>query len=261
MTTQDRIKNLINRISKEAKDDTETLNVLPYSADLSGDFPSDEEWSEFCEFLVECGRENDLALRFSTEYKNAQFSRDVGAEIVMLQSDMVHNEIWAAVGAYTTGLFNFSELDLIPASAYHRHVRSGLKDEFAAMRFLHWCGCNVNAFDEDGMTALHYVSKLLVDPGSNPRAVKWLIEHGADVNARNNLGETPMDFLAGSEKWTSEIQQAFGLLYHAGSDPLKKMENGKCAIDYMEDHQLAKHSMQREEMIDFFRDQDDDDDS
>lgn len=49
-------------------------------------------------------------------------------------------------------------------------------------------GANINAANRIGFTPLHYAAQNVY-----PRAVIALIERGADINARTNNGETPLD--------------------------------------------------------------------
>ena len=46
---------------------------------------------------------------------------------------------------------------------------------------------NVDERDADGWTVLHYACK-----GGHAHVVEWLLGLGADVNARNNYGSTPL---------------------------------------------------------------------
>jgi ankyrin repeat protein len=50
-------------------------------------------------------------------------------------------------------------------------------------------GADVNAKDEDGVTPLHEAAF-----GGYKEIAELLIAKGADVNAKNNGGETPLDF-------------------------------------------------------------------
>ncbi len=60
-----------------------------------------------------------------------------------------------------------------------------------AVRFLLERGAHVNAVDEDGNTALHYV----VDKGFDG-VVELLVEHGADLDIANRRGQTPYAIVA-----------------------------------------------------------------
>lgn len=50
-------------------------------------------------------------------------------------------------------------------------------------------GARINAKDKDGKTALHYA----VIHGSRPQIVQCLVDHGANRTAKDKLGRTPLD--------------------------------------------------------------------
>ena len=75
-----------------------------------------------------------------------------------------------------------------PAFQAQMHDEAGTRD---TVRFLLDRGAHVNAVDEDGNTALHYV----VDKGFD-RVVELLVEHGADLDVVNRRGQTPYAIVA-----------------------------------------------------------------
>ena len=75
-----------------------------------------------------------------------------------------------------------------PAFQAQMHDEAGTRD---AVRFLLDEGAYVNAVDEDGNTALHYV----VDKGFDG-VVELLVEHGADLDIANRRGQTPYAIVA-----------------------------------------------------------------
>ena len=71
-------------------------------------------------------------------------------------------------------------------------------------------GTDVNAVDEDGNTALHYV----VDKGF-PSVVAFLTERGADVNATNRRGQTPLArFARRRPEVSADATETIGDLLH-----------------------------------------------
>ncbi len=79
-----------------------------------------------------------------------------------------------------------------------------------AVRVAVEAGTDVNAVDEDGNTALHYV----VDKGF-PSVVAFLTEHGADVNVENGRGQTPLGrFARRRPEVSAEATRATGDLLH-----------------------------------------------
>ena len=75
-----------------------------------------------------------------------------------------------------------------PAFQAQMYDEAGTLD---AVRFLLDRGAFVNAVDEDGNTALHYV----VDKGFDG-VVELLVEHGADLDIANRRGQTPWAIVA-----------------------------------------------------------------
>ena len=85
-------------------------------------------------------------------------------------------------------------------------------------------GCDINARRTDqGRTLLH---------GSANRgavkAVRWLLEHGADPNSLDDVGRTPLSVCAERNTATAAIE----LLVSAGADPRALDAAGKTALDY-----------------------------
>ena len=72
-------------------------------------------------------------------------------------------------------------------------------------------GFEINAFDELGMTALHYAAK-----NEHYEVAAYLIEHGAEVNAHHEptIGNTPLGAIAGN----CSLAMA-QILVDAGADP------------------------------------------
>lgn len=79
------------------------------------------------------------------------------------------------------------------------------------VRLLLHLGADVNAFDEIGMTALHYAAA-----GEHLRVIELLLDNGAQVNARHEptFSDTPLAHVAA----TCSLELA-RLLVNAGADP------------------------------------------
>ena len=85
-------------------------------------------------------------------------------------------------------------------------------------------GADVNAEDKDGLTPLMHAAKY----NSNPEVLRTLIGAGADVNAKNKDGLTPLMLAAGNNP-NPEVLKA---LLEAGADAKAKNNEGKTAFDY-----------------------------
>ncbi len=59
-------------------------------------------------------------------------------------------------------------------------------------------GANPNATDDKGQTPLHFIAQ----KGVGKNQVQLLIEHGADPNARDDSGQTPLDYAKKAKRQT-----------------------------------------------------------
>jgi ankyrin repeat protein len=71
-------------------------------------------------------------------------------------------------------------------------------------------GADVNALDRWGKTPLHIAAMI-----GREDAAKLLIDNGADINAKDNYGYTPLHEAAGNSRWASGVAR---LLISAGAD-------------------------------------------
>ena len=76
-------------------------------------------------------------------------------------------------------------------------------------------GADVNIKDNDGDTPLHYAAS-----GGHLDVVKFLVENGADVNAKDKYGRTPLDVAKPKVRWVLE-----DLIKRVGESPVQKPIN------------------------------------
>ena len=207
-------------------DPASNFKMLLYYADLDDNFASDEAWGDVCEFAAafdaEHGISDEFTLRYMELFQQKGFDDATGAMLY----DLRDNKIFAALGLHKHGIAK--NLPFIAASAFNKSQYQGLKDEFAVVRFLVWSGYDINAPDgEQGMTALHYFASINQAPGTHPRAVRWLLEHGADVNAVNANGDTALTRLCGNQVWNSAYTKTFEALLAGRSNPFHESSDGK----------------------------------
>jgi len=93
-------------------------------------------------------------------------------------------------------------------------------------------GAEVNARNNGGTTPLMIAAGF----SSTPEIVSLLVEKGAEVEARTNFGWTPLIFSAGA----STTPEIVTLLLEKGADALAKSKAGKKAIDHAEENDKLK---------------------
>jgi ankyrin repeat protein len=108
-----------------------------------------------------------------------------------------------------------------PSRAEREMFGAVLKGNIATVKQYLDNGVNVNAKSEPGLTSLHCAVNEDFK-GSHRELVKLLIDKGADVNARDDILDTPLH--GASNKETAEI------LIKAGADVNAKNINGKAIL-------------------------------
>ena len=79
-------------------------------------------------------------------------------------------------------------------------VKAAMENDLEEARKLTGAGADLNAADNKGMTALHYASRL-----GNLALVRFLLEKGARLEAKNRSGATPLHCACGSRLPSMEL--------------------------------------------------------
>ncbi|WP_421841366.1 ankyrin repeat domain-containing protein [Mycobacterium sp.] len=87
-------------------------------------------------------------------------------------------------------------------------------------------GADVNASDDAGSTPLHFAAK-----GESHEAVRLLLDAGADANARNDKGETPL--YNAVRNTTPAALNIMRLLHESGADPTIETAKGGSALRFV----------------------------
>ena len=102
----------------------------------------------------------------------------------------------------------------------HLHIAALMNDSNSA-RWLIANGAEVNAKDEDGVTPLHRTTEI-----NATETAALLLKNGADVNAKNNAGSTPLHFAA-----LENATETAALLLKNGAEVNAKSSNGWTPLD------------------------------
>lgn len=92
-------------------------------------------------------------------------------------------------------------------------------------------GCDLNVKYENGMTALHMAAL----PGASPEITAVLIDNGADVDAKNVVGETPLITAA-----RNNSLKTAKVLIEKGADVNARKNNGWTALVHALRHDFTE---------------------
>ena len=87
-------------------------------------------------------------------------------------------------------------------------------------------GADVNATDDEGFTPLHFAAQ-----DDSEEVVQLLLDAGADVNVVNNKGETPL--YKAVRNTTSGAVPITRLLLEHGADPDAQLSNGSSPLSFV----------------------------
>lgn len=213
------------------------------SAELAPIFKDPANWAELCEFAIEVDKEHGFSNAYQHSFRMGESAR----------SALEDNYIFAAIAAVKVGAHKSAPV--VAWAASNKHSFPGLTDgrvsEIAVMRFLQWAGADVSMAEENaGMSPLHYMAQVNYGQASHPGAVRWLLNCGAEPNAKNANGDTPMTFLCGVESWSDAQRETFLMLLKAGCNPLDAANDGSTPMSMLRLTQGMRHDPDRQALID-----------
>lgn len=100
-----------------------------------------------------------------------------------------------------------------------------LYSNFEAVQSIVLSGFNVNAKDNKGNTALHYALNKDMYSQDDKEIIKFLINAGADVLAKNSNGNTPSNMI--KDNTTVELEQNHNNQYNQNNNYTNKPKNNR----------------------------------
>jgi ankyrin repeat protein len=79
---------------------------------------------------------------------------------------------------------------------FHAASRDYPENRVETMQLLFDYGAKINVSDSSGDTLLHFACSTW-----HPDSVKWLVDHGAIINAKNRGGQTPLQLCQQVRNW------------------------------------------------------------
>jgi ankyrin repeat protein len=95
-----------------------------------------------------------------------------------------------------------------------------------AIRLLLEYNADVNSQDIEGRTALHHAIRCTIFKADRPQIARLLLKHGANVNARDNIQQTPSHLVSERE----DLLDVLRILLEHGADSDAEDEEGKTPL-------------------------------
>ena len=223
------------------------LEVAMCQLDLHEKTQSTERWAFVCEAMSRegraCGAFDEFEQKYLWAIKNGS-EADLASTV---RADMLDNHIVAAFAAKNVGIP--SSAPLIAWNAKNRSEFVGCHGEIATMRALLWAGYDPSIPDELGATALHHMVNLKYGSGCNPRALRYLLEAGCDVERVHQGGDTAIIALCGHLIWTAQHTECLGALAAADADMFSVAGDGETPLSLLRHRDASSPSEARQWFI------------
>ena len=216
--------------------------------------PEYQSWEGFQKLIqgaINMDGRNGYTKDFVDEYQSLIKDGDKEGLMDALERDQMDNYIFSSIAAFR--LKAPSEIPLVVWAAKNKWLYEGWHGECVNLRTLLLMGYDVDAVDQStGNTALHFMCGLKWGPSVHLKAIRYLLDSEADCNIKNNNGDTPVTYLAGSFPWTDDAHNALWMLIKGGGNPFIPANDGKTALDLLKENQASKdESVARGTIIDY----------
>ena len=227
-------------------DSNTSFKLALIEEDLNGD-QTQKSFAKVCKHAEKAISPSGIGSEFFTQYSAIPQESSEFFERVM--EDMLDNYMIAGFVLKKMNLHRGAPL--IAWASLNKMKYEGFKGEIATIRSLMWAGFDPSARSgPEGATALHSMCNLRWGYGAHPRAVRHLIQGGADVNAIGGNGDTPLTTLSGNQGWNDQIDQCFRLLLDAGARPDIASTDGTTARGLLNEMQRDFPDVLRAKLID-----------
>ena len=203
-----------------------SFKMLAHFASADPKFDADEDWDALCDYLVAQAPTQSRIAEIVDRYA-AALQKSSSELLRVIEEDTRNNYFLSGIALHSAGIPK--TVPVAAWAAFNKKEYVGLPGEWALLRFLGWSGFDLNASDTGGATPLHYLASQNNPPFSTPKAVSWLIGHGADVHAVSARGDTPLIYMSGARNWSRSLSESFAILVNSGADPFQKAADGESA--------------------------------
>jgi ankyrin repeat protein len=230
---------------------SDEFKMLLLTSEGNPEYQSWEGFTKLCQGAINMNARNGYTKEFEDEYIALLKAGETEKLSQALWSHQLDNYIFSSLAAFRLQIP--SNVPLVPWAAENKRLYPGWHGECVNLRFLLVAGFDVDAQDpHSGNTALHHMCGLQWGPGVHLKAIRYLLDSGADCNIKNNIGDTAVTYLAGSYPWTDNAHNAFGMLMEGGGNPFVPSNDGMTALDLLKGNQADQDkSESRASLIDY----------